>query len=190
MALDNQTPLRAASVFAQRNTFFMLINKKDYKNYIEKADAKVLKALVEQFKQVHFMEGLSDKSIAKLSKLFDLERMDRGGKYVLREGEPVTHIALVKEGEFEVVKKNLKGVDDRVMTFLRKGDVRKRIAKQVMMLRGRGSIYQKTSQLIPPFERNEDDSFLRTKNMDIEQLAFDSVSDKLVGIARTKNENF
>lgn len=114
------------------------------------------------------MEGLSDKSIVKLSKLFDLQRMDRGGKYVLREGDPVTHIALVKDGEFEVVKKNLKNVDERVMGFLRKGDVRKRIAKQVMMLRGRGSIYQKVSQLIPPFERNEDDSFLRAKNLDIE----------------------
>jgi CRP-like cAMP-binding protein len=48
---------------------------------------------------------------------------------VLKEGDPVTHIALVKEGEFDVVKRNLKGLDARILTFLHTGDFKKKIAK-------------------------------------------------------------
>ena len=83
--------------------------------------------------------------------MFVLHKMERGGKYVLKEGDPVTHIALIKDGDFEIVKKNLKGLDQQVLSFLRKGDVRKNIAKKVMMLRGRNSVYKKTAKLIPAF---------------------------------------
>ena len=60
---------------------------------------------------------------------------------MLREGDPVTHIALVRDGEFEIVKKNLRGIDERIMGFLRKGDVRKKVAQKVLLLPGRTSIY-------------------------------------------------
>jgi len=52
------------------------------------------------------------------------------------------------------------------------------------MLRGRTSIYQRTSQLIPSQEKTAESSFLNDKSIDIEQLAFDSVSEKLLEIAR------
>ena len=39
-------------------------------------------------------------------------KMEVAGKYVFKEGEPVTHVAVIKQGEFEIVKKNLKGVDE------------------------------------------------------------------------------
>lgn len=58
-----------------------------------------------------FLQGLSNQTILKLSECFKLKRFANAGQYVLREGDPVTHIALVKDGEFEVVKKNLRGID-------------------------------------------------------------------------------
>jgi hypothetical protein len=121
--------------------------------------------------------------------LFSEKKMETAGAYVLREGDPVTHVAFIKNGEFDVVKKNLRGMDDRIMGFLKKADLRKTVAKRVLMLRGRTSIYQKTSQLIPSQEKTTENSFLNDKSIDIEQLAFDSVSDKLLEIARQQEEN-
>lgn len=103
---------------------------------------------------------------------------------MLKEGDPVTHIALVKDGEFDLVKENIKGLDARILQFLHNGDVRKRIAKKVLLLPGRTSIYHKTNQLLPPFEKSLDNSFMQDKKLDIEELAFNSVSDKLYEIAR------
>lgn len=76
---------------------------------------------------------------------FKLHHFTKAGQYVLREGDPVTHIALVKDGEFDLVKKNLKGLDSHILQFLHKGDVRKIIAKKVLLLPGRTSIYHKTN---------------------------------------------
>ena len=116
--------------------------------------------------------------------LFSEKKMKKAGEYVFHEGDQVTHVALIKDGEFDVVKKNLRGMDDRILGFLKKGDFRKIVAKKVLMLRGRTSIYQRTSQLIPSQEKTAESSFLNDKSIDIEQLAFDSVSDKLLEIAR------
>ena len=41
----------------------------------------------------------------------------------------MTHIALVKDGEFDVVKSNLRGLDGKILGFLKKGDFRKKLAK-------------------------------------------------------------
>ena len=119
-----------------------------------------------------------------MEKSLELRRMENAGKIILREGDPVTHVALVKEGEFEVVKSNLRGMDERLLDFLRKGDTRKKIARKVQLLPGRTSVYQKTNQLIPVHERVHDSSFLQNKKIDIEQMAFNQVSEDLLGIAQ------
>ena len=75
---------------------------------------------------------------------------------------------MVKEGEFDIVKKNLRGIDSKLLEFLKKGDVRKRIANKVLLLPGRTSIYQKTNQLIPSYEKTIDNSFMSDKSLDIE----------------------
>ena len=57
------------------------------------------------------------------------------------------------------------------------------------MLPGRTSIYNKTNTLIPQVEHTINDKFLLDKTLDIEQLAFNSVSDKLYDIARKQQES-
>lgn len=71
----------------------------------------------------------------------------------------MSHVALVMSGEFEVVKKSVRGLDDKIMSFLTKGEVRKRIASKVLLLPGRSTVYQKTASLIPPFERTTVNNF-------------------------------
>ena len=60
---------------------------------------------------------------------FNLHKCIRKGETVLREGDRVTHIALVKDGEFDVVKSNLRGLDEKILGFLKKGDIRTKLAK-------------------------------------------------------------
>ena len=58
----------------------------------------------------------------------------------------------------------------------------------MLLLPGRTSIYKKTNHLFAQLDQSIDDSFLSDKTLDIEQLAFNSVSDKLVEIARQQLE--
>ena len=66
---------------------------------------------VEFFRGVSFLKGLSNLTIMKLTFSFTPVVCETAGKYIFREGEPVTHCAIIKEGEFDIVKKNLKGID-------------------------------------------------------------------------------
>ena len=142
-----------------------------------------MEQVLEYFKNVPFLQGLTSSLVLKMSKALDIKRMENGGKFILKEGDPVTHVALVKEGEFEVVKSSLRGMDDRLLDFLRKGDTRKKIAQKVQLLPGRTSVYQKTNLLVPVHERVHDNSFLHDKSINVEQMAFNQVSDDLIGIA-------
>lgn len=53
-----------------------------------------------------------------------------------------------------------------------------------MMLPGRSTVFQKTSHLIPPYERKPNDSYLEKKEDELQDLAFKSVSDELYEIAK------
>lgn len=152
----NQT--RAASIVATTNCYFLTIHKEDYQAYIKRFEKKQKDQVIDFFKNVSFLKGLSNQAIIKMEYSFRLIRTKKAGEVVLREGEPVTHIALVKDGEFEIVKKNLKGIDDRILGFLHKGDMKKKIAQKVMMLPGRATVYQKTHAHMPCFEKTNEDS--------------------------------
>ena len=95
----------------------------------------------EFYQQIPFIKGLSMQSILKIEKAFFKNVSQKAGHIILREGDPVTHIALVMKGEFEVVKKSVKGLDDRIMEFLRKTEVRKNIASHVLLLPGRSTVF-------------------------------------------------
>ena len=140
---------------------------------------------VEFCKQVPFLQSLSAKRISELLYDFREEKMERVGQALFKEGDPVTHIAIVKSGEFEIYKKSIKGFDERILSFLRQSEIRKRIANHVMLLPGRSTIFQKTARLIPPIKRQAEDNILfGRREADLEELAFNSVSEELYGIAR------
>jgi len=84
--------------------------------------------IIEYFHNVPLLSGLSNQAIVKINVCFKLFKMKKAGQYIAREGEPVSHVIFVKDGEFELVKKDLKGLDERLLSFLRKGNIRKKIA--------------------------------------------------------------
>ena len=61
-------------------------------------------------------------------------------------------MVFIKQGAFEVVKRDLKGLDDQLLTFLRQGDIKKKISKQVLLLKGRKSVYRKVQKHFPVFK--------------------------------------
>ena len=146
----------------------MTIHKDDFQTHIKRFEKKQKDQIVDFFKNVNFLKCLSNQAIIKMEYSFHLLRTKKAGEVVFKEGDPVTHIALVKDGEFEVVKENLKGIDDRIIGFLKKGDMQKKIAQQVMMLPGRTTVYKKAHSLMPCFEKPNDDSLLNQKSVDIE----------------------
>ena len=140
---------RMMSIAATHSCTCLTIHKNDYIQYLNKYAKRQRDQIQEFFKSVPFLSGLSSQTIGKMEFAFKHCKMEKAGHFVLREGDPVTHIALVKNGEFEIVKRNLKGLDERIMGFLKKGDMRKKVARQVMLLPGRTSVYQKTNKLYP-----------------------------------------
>ena len=72
----------------------------------------------------------------RLEHLFKLQTFDVGGKYLFREGDPVTQVIIVKDGDFEIEKKDLYSIDEAMIEFLNKSVIRSRMAKKIMLLRG------------------------------------------------------
>ena len=104
-----------------------MIHKDDFTHYLKRFEKKQKEHVIEFFKQIPIFHQLSNQSLVKMEYMFKLHKFEKKGHYVLREGDPVTHIALVKDGEFEVVKDNLRGLDSRILGFLKKSDIQKRI---------------------------------------------------------------
>ena len=102
---------RAASIAATKNSFFLTIHKDDYESHLKRHEKRQKEQVVEFFKNVSFLSELSNQTIVKMTYGFVLHRCLKKGETVLKEGDPVTHIALVKDGEFDVVKSNLRGLD-------------------------------------------------------------------------------
>ena len=87
---------------------------------------------------------MSTASLMRLEHLFKLQTFDVGGKYLFREGEPATHVIIVKDGDFVIEKRDLYQTDQALIEFLNKSVVRSRMAKKILLLRGGQSIYSKS----------------------------------------------
>ena len=71
------------------------------------------------------------------------------GQYVFKEGEESNYIAIVKDGEFEVVKQDLSSMDPNLFTFLKLTDVLEETAKEIRLRRGSKSVFKKSTTLFP-----------------------------------------
>ena len=58
---------------------------------------------------------MSTASLMRLDHLVKLKTFDVGGKYVFKEGNPVTHVIIVKDGHFEIEKRDLFSIDQAMM---------------------------------------------------------------------------
>ena len=76
-----------------------------------------------------FFSGLSGTNLTKFASSLKLSSYERVGEYVLTEGEPADQVCIIQSGLFEIVKKDLNGLDDKIMSFLAKGEVRKNVQR-------------------------------------------------------------
>ena len=58
---------------------------------------------------------MSTASLMRLEHLFKLQKFDVGGKYLFREGDPVTQVIIVKDGDFEIEKRDLYSIDEAMI---------------------------------------------------------------------------
>ena len=66
---------------------------------------------------------------------------------MLQEGNPSNYVALIKTGEFEVIKQDMKDVDQRLIEFLTRVDKNKAMKAYVNLLRNKNTVYEKSSKL-------------------------------------------
>ena len=81
------------------------------------------------------------------------------------------------------MKKDLNGLDTRILSFLQKGDIKQRITKQVLLLRGRPSVYKRVNKHFPVFRDNGNFHLPQDPNLDVNDLAFNEVSSQLEALA-------
>ena len=112
---------------------------------------------------------------------------EKAGMYLFDEGSEANHIALVKDGEFEIVKRNLDGIDQKVLDSLKHSNVKNIIAKKVLLLRGRKSIYSKTNsflnQIMNDKSKKCEDLLRESPDLDLEELAFHADDERFDEIA-------
>lgn len=85
--------------------------------------------MISFLKQFSFFRGLTQNALVKISYHFQLREFRQAGKIVCTEGQPADWIVVVKDGECEVCKQDLKGVDQRIVSFLQKKDEKKEMTK-------------------------------------------------------------
>lgn len=99
LALISQKP-RAATVTCLTDCQFATINQKTF-NIIKKHVERSVNQKIDILKGVPFFDTLTRIALAKYSNYFT-EQASYFGNIVLREGQPLSHLYLVTEGQFEV----------------------------------------------------------------------------------------
>ena len=97
-------------------------------------------------------------------------------------------MAVVKAGEFELVKHTLEGLDDKILDLLHRSNLKKELAKKVMLLRGRESIYKKSHAFISGQATSADgevtaDALCSELGIDVDEIASAEVQEKIRRLA-------
>ena len=153
LSLLNNSP-RDATIIAKETSHFLTISNEDFQTQIKRKEKLYKEIMVEFFKNVPYFSFMSPNSLMRMEHLFKLQVFEVGGKNILREGDLVKNVVIVKDGEFEIVKRDLSDIDKGIMKFLQKSVVKSRMAKKILLLRGGSAIYSKSKQLFPAFKNN------------------------------------
>ena len=117
LSLMNNAP-RDATIIAKETSYFLTISNEDFQTQIKRKEKLYKEVMVEFFKNVPYFSFMSTNSLMRMEHLFKLQVFEVGGKNILREGDLVKYVVIVKDGEFEVMKRDLFGIDKAIMKFL------------------------------------------------------------------------
>lgn len=104
LALNNNQP-RAATIACKTDCHFAVMNKADYQKCLLTVTKRRIQAILDFLKDLPFLgPHLSRTQLVKLQ--YSLEkRTYRRGQYVVREGDPVSMVYIIRTGEFELQKR-------------------------------------------------------------------------------------
>lgn len=100
-----QNDRRGASIFVKQNSHFLVLYKGEYLQILGKVEAYKLKDKVEFLQSLLLFQRWSVRKLSKLSYAFEVKRINRG-QVLFKEGSAKESVYLVKEGEFQLLKKH------------------------------------------------------------------------------------
>lgn len=96
---------RGASIYAKTNSHFLVLHKDEFMQVLGKVEARKLKDKVEFLSTLPIFHKWTERKIKQISYAFDSKRVSRN-HVLFKEGDPIEKVYLVKEGEFQLLKKH------------------------------------------------------------------------------------
>lgn len=104
LALQKGRSTRAARIVWKSRCEFAWMSKTDYKKVLQKITEKLVNDLIDFFLSIPLFSSWSRIFLAKLMHKIDKKSWIKN-QTVIKEGDPITEIYIIQNGEFEVLSK-------------------------------------------------------------------------------------
>ena len=101
---------RAGTCVAFADTHLAVVTKEAYKKFLMKSEQAEQLEMISFLRQIPFLSKWKQRELISLRYFLQVNRIENRGQYLFREGEKCTKFIIVKSGEFEIVKTNLRNV--------------------------------------------------------------------------------
>ena len=101
---------RAGTCVAIADTHLAVVTKDSYKKFLLKSVQAEERAMIQFLRQISFFEKWKVKELLDLKEFFKVRKVENRGQYIFREGEKCEKFIVIKSGDFEIVKTNLRNV--------------------------------------------------------------------------------
>ena len=103
LALINNEP-RKATIMCLTDCHFAVLEKKDYVKILQKIQLKDFNKKVDFFAQLPFLQFQTQNQIAKIVHSFTVKNYNLH-HYVYHQGVQPTHVYIIRDGDFEIIRK-------------------------------------------------------------------------------------
>ena len=101
---------RAGTCVAKEDTHLAVVTKESYKKFLMKSEQAEQLEMIAFLRQIPFLTKWKQRELISLRYFFKVNKIENRGQYLFREGEKCNKFIIIKSGEFEIVKTNLRNV--------------------------------------------------------------------------------
>lgn len=101
---------RAGTTKCLTECFFAIVSKKSYIKLLRKVEIEIALQMMRFLRQIPYIKGWINREVSQLKYLMQIEKFDKRGQLLAKEGTKCTKIYIIKDGEFEIVKTDLTNV--------------------------------------------------------------------------------
>ena len=101
---------RAGTAVTAADTHFAVVTKESYKKLLMKSEQVARQEMVAFMRQIPFLTKWKQRDLISLEYFLAIEKIENRGQYVFKEGEECQRFIIIKSGEFEIVKTNLRNI--------------------------------------------------------------------------------